>query len=149
MDAFTGRHHADGSSAAGMEIESRWSRVLDDIRPLRVPRLPKLNRNEGPMGRERSRRGASPGLHEDFTNGLSTSLSASRLSLQILGVEGDVLWSKGRDKVVRVIKSVLQSDFDLVLAPSILLRRFLQCLWFAYISFEFCHFTYSCPSFKN
>jgi hypothetical protein len=49
-------------------------------------------------------------------------------------MEGDMLWSKGRNEVVRVIKSVLQSDFDLILASSILLGSLLQCLRLTRIS---------------
>jgi len=41
-----------------------------------------------------------------------------------------VLRGKGRDKVVRVIKPILQSNLHFILSPSILLGRFLQRMGF-------------------
>jgi len=60
-----------------------------------------------------------------------------------------VLRGEGGDKVVGVIKPILQSDLHFILSPSILLRRFLQCMGFTEYK-PLSHVeTYSCPSFKN
>ena len=64
-------------------------------------------------------------------------------------MESNMLRGEGGDKVVRVIKAILQSNFHFILSPSILLGRFLQCLRFAEYQPLSRIDTYSCPSFKN
>ena len=47
------------------------------------------------------------------------------LCFEVLGMESNMLRGEGGDKVVRVVKAILQSDLHFILALSILLGRFL------------------------
>lgn len=60
------------------------------------------------------------------------------LSLEVLGVESDVLGRECRNEVIRMVVSLLHPDHDLVLISPILLGSLLQRLWFPKLQFSYC-----------